>query len=70
MVESILYNPSDTIDLSFVRQVNILDTALVNINGSVKEGSIKLISIRGININLGCGDRFYKWCHVVAVKKK
>lgn len=70
MTESIIYNPSKTIDLGFVKQVNILDTALVNINGSVHEGKVYLVSVRGANVNLGYGDKFFKWCHIRAIKKQ
>jgi hypothetical protein len=70
MSEKIIYNPHSKKDINFEKQVNLMDKAIVNINGSVQEGHIELINLNGVNINFGYGGRFTKWCHVLAIKKK
>lgn len=74
MGEKIIYNTQKRFshiwaDTRFIKQVNMFDKVMVRNRDSVLEGYVALISRKGINVNLGYGDRFFKWYNVMAVKK-
>jgi hypothetical protein len=50
-----------------VEIVNIGDIAVCEVNGSVNNGEIRLISYKGVNISTPWGDKFYKWYNVKSV---
>ncbi len=53
----------------FISQISLYDKAIIDYNGSVIEGEITFVSIKGINIRTNYGDKFYKWYHVKEVYK-
>lgn len=53
----------------FCNKVNLGDIATVTKWGSVENGTVNLISHRGINISTSFGDNFIKWTHVLQIEK-
>lgn len=44
------------------------DIAMVKVYNTVREGTVIMISERGINIKNETGVHFYKWCHVMKIE--
>jgi hypothetical protein len=55
--------------LIFKQSVNLGDVATVIKNESVYEGKVTFISLKGINVALPFGHRFYKWENVLSIEK-
>lgn len=51
------------------REVRLGDVVLVGERGSRREGTVELISLRGVNVRTEEGVHFYKWAHVRLHKK-
>lgn len=46
------------------------DKAIVKVYDTVREGTITMISEKGINIKNETGVHFLKWCHVKKIESK
>jgi hypothetical protein len=46
------------------------DYVIYNVYDSVRDGYVRAITERGINVSTPWGNKFYKWCHIKEVHKK
>jgi hypothetical protein len=54
----------------FKTKVNLGDYVIYNVYDSVRDGYVRAITERGINVSTPWGNKFYKWCHIKEVHKK
>jgi hypothetical protein len=53
----------------FMEKVNLGDKVIYRTNKlAIRDGIVKLISQRGINVQTEVGDRFVKWCNVISIE--
>lgn len=62
-------------NLKKMKNANLFDIAVYDFSlgkggQSIRKGEITSITLRGVNITTGYGDKFVKWCHVKEIIKK